>query len=116
MTDADRVRPRMAQGTPRPATPASNRAFGRRRAGLISEVLVELNPAGSSVWRARVDPLMVVVEGDTIVEAEAAALAAIVEAGSEVAGNLMVRVRFGTRAQRVAAGWVPPDPGPAAHQ
>jgi hypothetical protein len=77
----------------------------------VGEVVVELNPSGTSVWRARVDALNLVVDGDTVAAAEAAALAAVIEAGGQLADDLVVRVRFGTRAQRLAAGWVPPSDG-----
>jgi hypothetical protein len=79
--------------------------------GTVGEVVVELNPGGASVWRARVDALNLVVDGDTVVAAEAAALAAVIEAGGQIADDLVVRVRFGTRAERLAAGWVPPSSG-----
>jgi hypothetical protein len=74
----------------------------------VEEILVELNPGGTTVWRARVDALNVVVEGDSVAAAEAAALAAVSEAGGHLSDDLLVRVRFGTRVQRLAAGWVPP--------
>jgi hypothetical protein len=89
----------------------------RTEVPVIGEVLVELNPDGPTVWRARVEPLNLVVEGDTILEAENAALAAIAEARGQVSDDLRVRVRFGTRAERMAAGWVPPRPDPTTtHQ
>jgi hypothetical protein len=75
--------------------------------GTVSEVVVELNPNGTSVWRARVDALHLVANGDTVAAAEAAAVAAVIEAGRQLSKDLIVRVRFGTRAQRSAAGWVP---------
>jgi hypothetical protein len=74
----------------------------------VGEIVVELNPAGRTIWRARVDPLNVTVEADSVAAAEAAALAAVVEAGAQLSDDLRVRVRFGTRAQRLAAGWIPP--------
>jgi hypothetical protein len=90
--------------------------------GTVDEIVVELNPRGRSVWRARVDALNLVVEGDTVAAAEAAVLAALCEAGGQLADDTVVRVRFGTRAQRLAAGWVPPSSStlamrsrPAAH-
>jgi hypothetical protein len=74
----------------------------------VGEIVVELNPAGGTIWRARVDPLNLTVEADSVAAAEAAALAAVVEAGAQVSDDIRVRVRFGTRAQRLAAGWRPP--------
>jgi hypothetical protein len=74
----------------------------------VGEIVVELNPAGRTIWRARVDQLNVTVEADSVAAAEAAALAAVVEAGAQVSDDIRVRVRFGTRAQRLAAGWIPP--------
>jgi hypothetical protein len=73
----------------------------------VDEIVVELNPGGAAVWRARVDRLHVVVTGNSPAEARAAALAAVIEAGAQLSDDLIVRLRFGTRAQRVAAGWVP---------
>lgn len=81
--------------------------MGGRRT--VREVVVELDAGGTSVWRARVDALNLVVVGDTVAAAEAAALAAVIRAGGQLADDLVVRVRFGTRAQRLAAGWVPPS-------
>jgi hypothetical protein len=90
--------------------------------GTAEEIVIELNPGGRSVWRARVDALNLVVEGDTVAAAEAAVLAALREAVGQLAEDMVVRVRFGTRAQRLAAGWVPPSSStmtirsrPAAH-
>jgi hypothetical protein len=74
----------------------------------VGEIVVELNPAGGTIWRACVDPLNLTVEADSVAAAEAAALAAVVEAGAQVSDDIRVRVRFGTRAQRLAAGWRPP--------
>jgi hypothetical protein len=85
--------------------------WGMGDRGTVGEVVVELNPSGTSVWRARVDALNLVVDGDTVAAAEAAALAAVIEAGGQLADDLVVRVRFGTRAERLAAGWVPPSSG-----
>jgi hypothetical protein len=87
------------------------RRYGSDMSGkrTVGEVVVELNPGGESVWRARVDALNLVVEGDTVAAAEAAALAAVIEASGQLADDMVVRVRFGTRAQRLAAGWVPPS-------
>jgi hypothetical protein len=85
--------------------------WGMGDGGTVGEVVVELNPTGTSVWRARVDALNLVVDGDTVAAAEAAALAAVIEAGGQLADDLVVRVRFGTRAERLAAGWVPPSAG-----
>jgi hypothetical protein len=79
--------------------------------GKVGEVVVELNPNGKSVWRARVDALHLVVDGDTVAAAEAAAVAAVIEVGRQLSEDLIVRVRFGTREQRLVAGWVPPPPG-----
>jgi hypothetical protein len=73
----------------------------------VREIVVELNPQRTTVWRARVDALEVVVVGDTIIDAEARAIAAVVETGAQIADDVLVRVRFGTRAQRLAAGWTP---------
>jgi hypothetical protein len=85
--------------------------WGMGDRGTVGDVVVELNPTGTSVWRARVDALSLVVDGDTVAAAEAAALAAVIEAGGQLADDLVVRVRFGTRAERLAAGWVPPPSG-----
>jgi hypothetical protein len=74
----------------------------------VDEIVVELNLGGPTVWRARVDSLNLVVQGDSPVKAEAAAIAAVIAAGANVSDNVVVRVRFGTRAERLAAGWVPP--------
>ncbi|HEY7927238.1 MAG: hypothetical protein ACHQ06_04110 [Candidatus Dormibacteria bacterium] len=79
--------------------------------GTVGEVVVEVNPSGASIWRARVDALNLVVGGDTVAAAEAAALAAVIEAGGQLADDLVVRVRFGTRSERLAAGWVPQPNG-----
>jgi hypothetical protein len=75
---------------------------------IVDEIVVELNPGGPTVWRARVDSLKLVVQGDSPAQAEAAALAAVIKAGARVSDDVIVRVRFGTRAARLAAGWVPP--------
>jgi hypothetical protein len=74
----------------------------------VDDIVVELNPGGATVWRARVDSLNLVVHGDSPAKAEAAAIAAVIAAGANVSDNVVVRVRFGTRAERLAAGWVPP--------
>jgi hypothetical protein len=72
---------------------------------LASEIIVELNRDGTSLWRARVLPLDLVVQGNSPTEAEPAALAALVEAGVRVSDDLRVRVRYGTRTERESAGW-----------
>jgi hypothetical protein len=77
----------------------------------VQEIVVELNPGGRSVWRARVAALNLVAVGNSVIEAESAALQAVAEAGAEVSDDVLVRVRFGTRAQRLAAGWVPQGRG-----
>jgi hypothetical protein len=87
----------------------------------VDEILVELNPSGRTVWRARIDALDMVVEGSSVAAAEAAALEAVIAAGGQLSDELRVRVRFGTRAQRLAAGWVPPTgsrsaPNPQPHR
>ena len=73
---------------------------------LVDEIVVELNtsPGGQS-WRASIRPLDIVVEGATPAEAEAAALLALIEHDGRVADDLRVRVRYGTRTERAAAGW-----------
>lgn len=73
----------------------------------VREILVELNPDRTSIWRARVDELNLVVAGGTVAAAEAAAITAVMGAGAQLADDLLMRVRYGTRAQRLAAGWVP---------
>lgn len=82
----------------------------------VKEIIVELNPGGATVWRARVDSMDLVVGGDTPAKAEAAALAVLIEVGAHVSDNVVVRVRFGTRAARLAAGWVPPLARPSGRK
>jgi len=73
---------------------------------LVEEIVVELNVApGRQPWRAFILPMEVVVEGATPAEAEAAALRAIIDRGGRVSDDLRVRVRYGTRTERAAAGW-----------
>jgi hypothetical protein len=73
----------------------------------VAEIVVELNPSGATVWRARVDALNLVVEGKSPAEAKAAAVHAVMAAGGHLSDDLIVRMRFGTRSERLAAGWVP---------
>ena len=67
-------------------------------------MVVELNPGGRLPWRAWVPALNLSVQGRTPLEAEARALQLAREHGAVLSDSVRVRIRYGTRAERTAAG------------